>query len=441
MFLTHLIDEKQEMFTFKNHTKMKKSVGITIGWLMALLLLGNAPLWAQADAENYFTVTGVVRNKDNRRKLENVNVSVPGTNIGTVTNADGVFSLKIKETESVKGLEVSHIGYLNTEVSLKDNKDVSDLTVWMIPAPNLLTEIVIFGDNARGLVEEAIRKIPVNYAADKTRMTAFYRETVQKRRRYISVSEAVIDVNKTAYSDRNPESDRVQIQKGRRLLSQKSADTLAVKVVGGPNLSIYLDVAKNGDALLSEENLNYYDFQLEEPVNLDNRMQYVVSFRPRVSLMYALFYGKLYIDFQKLSFTRAEFSLDMRNRVKAVEAILHKKPLGLRFRPQEVSYLVTYKEQNGKTYLNYIRNEIRFKCDWKKRLFSSGYTVFSEMVVTDRMDSGFEAIPLKKAFRQKQVFYDMVDEYWNEDFWKAYNIIEPTESLEHAVSKLKKQSR
>lgn len=420
---------------------MKKLVGITVGWLVALLLLGNTPLWAQANAENYFTVTGVVRNKDNKRKLENVNVSVPGTNIGTVTNADGVFSLKINEAETIKGLEVSHIGYLNTEVSLKDNKDVTDLTVWMIPAPNLLSEIVIFGNNARGLVEEAIRKIPANYATGKTQMKAFYRETVQKRRRYISVSEAVIDVDKTAYSDRDPANDRVQIQKGRRLLSQKAADTLAVKVVGGPNLSIYLDVAKNGDALLSEENLNYYDFQLEEPVNLDNRMQYVVSFSPRVSLMYALFYGKLYIDFEKLSFTRAEFSLDMRNRVKAIEAILHKKPLGLRFRPQEVSYLVTYKEQNGKNHLNYIRNEIRFKCDWKKRLFSSGYTVFSEMVVTDRKDSGFEAIPLKKAFRQKQVFYDMVEEYWNEDFWKSYNIIEPTESLEHAVNKLKKQSR
>jgi len=145
-------------------------------------------------------------------------------------------------------------------------------------------------------------------------------------------------------------------------------------------------------------------------------------------------------DFEKLAFTRAEFSLDMQNRVKAVEAILHKKPLGLRFRPQEVSYLVTYKEQNGKTYLNYIRNEIRFKCDWKKRLFSSSYTVFSEMVVTDRK-SDFAAIPSKKAFKEKQVFYDLVDEYWNEDFWKTYNIIEPTESLEHAVSKLKKQSR
>ena len=413
---------------------MKKLASIAVGWLIAFLLLGISPLWAQEEAGNYFTITGIVKNKDNKRKLENVNVSVPGTNIGTVTNADGVFSLKIKDTETILGLEVSHIGYLNSQVSLKDKEDVSDLTIWMLPAPNLLSEIVVFGNNARGLVEEAIKKIPVNYSVDKNLLTAFYRETVQKRRRYISVSEAVIDVSKTAYSDREPSNDRVQLQKGRRLLSPKTSDTLAVKVVGGPNLSIYLDIVKNGDALLSMENLNYYDFHIEEPV------KYVVSFRPRVSLMYALFYGKLYIDFEKLAFIRAEFSLDMQNRVKAVEAILHKKPLGLRFRPQEVSYLVTYKEQNGKTYLNYIRNEIRFKCDWKKRLFSSSYTVFSEMVVTDRK-SDFAAIPSKKAFKEKQVFYDLVDEYWNEDFWKTYNIIEPTESLEHAVSKLKKQSR
>lgn len=419
---------------------MKKLVGIIAGWMMAFLLLGITPVWAQEEVESYFTITGVVRNKDNKRKLENVNVSVPGTNIGTVTNADGVFSLKVKDTETVQGLEVSHIGFLNTQISLADKKDITDLTVWMIPAPNLLSEVVVLG-NARGIVEEAIKKIPLNYAADNSLLTAFYRETVQKRRRYISVSEAVIDVYKTVYSDREPLNDRVQIQKGRRLLSQKASDTLAVKVVGGPTLAIYLDIVKNGEALLSMENLDYYDFSIEEPVNLDNRMQYVISFRPRVSLMYALFYGKLYIDYEKLAFTRAEFSLDMQNRVKAVEAILHKKPYGLRFRPQEVSYLVTYKEQNGKTYLNYIRNELRFKCDWKKRLFSSGYTVLSEMVVTDRNESDFATIPYKKAFKEKQIFYDMVDEYWSEDFWKEYNIIEPTESLENAVDKLKKQSR
>lgn len=420
---------------------MKKLVGVIMGWLMFFLLLDIAPLQAREEVDGYFTVTGVVRNKDDRKKLENVNVSVPGTNIGTVTNSDGIFSLKIKDAEIVRGLEVSHIGYLNTQISLKENKDLSTLTVWMMPAPNLLSEIVIFGNNARGIVEEAIRKIPVNYSPNENMLTTFYRETVQKRRRYISVSEAVIDVYKTAYNDRVPVKDKVQLQKGRRLLSQKTSDTLAVKVVGGPSLAIYLDVVKNQDALLNMGDLDYYEFHIEEPVNFDNRMQYVISFRPKVNLMYALFYGKLYIDFEKLAFTRAEFSLDMKNKTKAVEAILHKKPLGLQFKPQEVSYLVTYKEQNGKTYLNYIWNTIRFKCDWKKRLFSSGYTVYSEMVVTDRQEDNFTAISNKTAFKEKQVFYDLVDEYWNEDFWKEYNIIEPTESLEHAVNKLKKQSR
>lgn len=420
---------------------MKNLIGFTLGCLFTFLCLNITTLLAQDAAVNDLIITGIVKNKDNRKKLENVNVSVMGTNIGTVTNADGTFSLKVTEAEAFRGVEVSHIGYLNTHLSLDELGKREDLTIWMIPAPNLLHEIVVYGNNPRTIVEEAIKKIPSNYAADENMLTAFYRETVQKRRRYISVSEAVMDVYKTAYDKRDAELDKVQLQKGRRLLSQKGSDTLAVKVVGGPNLSLYLDIVKNGDALLSMDNLNYYEFRMEEPVNLDNRMQYVISFRPRVSLMYALFIGKLYIDRERLTFTRADFSLDMANRVKAVEAILHKKPLGLRFRPQEVSYLVTYKQQDSKTYLNYIQNVIRFKCDWKKKLFSSSYTAYAEMVVTDRKEHAFSNISNKNSFKQKQIFYDLVDEYWNEDFWKSYNIIEPTESLEHAVDKLKKQSR
>lgn len=419
---------------------MKRKGQNWVRCLLALWIMSVLPIQAQELSGEYLTITGVVRNKETKRKLENVNVSVPGTSIGTVTNADGVFAIKVKPEEAAKGLEVSHIGYLNSQFPLKEGETFTNLTVWMTPAPNLLKEVVVFG-NARWIVEEAIKKIPVNYASSPNLLSAFYRETVQKKRRYISVSEAVMDVYKKPYEYREVDHDKVQIQKGRRLLSPKLADTLAVKVVGGPTMAVYLDIVKNGDALLNLENLTHYEFQLEEPVSLDNRMQYVISFYPKVSLMYALFYGKLYIDYEKMSFTRAEFSLDMSNKMKAVQAILHKKPVGLQFKPQDVSYLVTYKEQDGKSYLNYIGTTIRFKCDWKKRLFSSTYTVLSEMVVTDRQEEGVLSIPYKQTFKDKQVFYDLVDEYWNEDFWKAYNIIEPTESLEHAVTKLKKQSR
>ena len=64
---------------------------------------------------------------------------------------------------------------------------------------------------------------------------------------------------------------------------------------------------------------------------------------------------------ESLSLTRAEFALDLSDRTKATAAILHKKPTGLRFRPQEVSFPVTYRQQNGLACLPYIRNDTRLK--------------------------------------------------------------------------------
>lgn len=68
---------------------MKKLVEFTLGCLLILLYVGATLLYAQNSALNNFIITGVVKDKDNRKKLDNVNVSVVGTNIGTMTNADG----------------------------------------------------------------------------------------------------------------------------------------------------------------------------------------------------------------------------------------------------------------------------------------------------------------------------------------------------------------
>lgn len=412
--------------------------------LIILLVAGMSPLQAQelerddANAE-YITVSGVVKDKQNKKRLEYVNISIPGSNSGTITNEEGEFSFKIKDASHVKAVEVSHIGYYNNKVEVNGN-NISDLTVWMTPYENMLDEIIIHASDPRLIVEQAIRKIPANYSKKTNMLTGFYRETAQKGKRYINISEAVIDVYKTPYNE-SADRDRVQIYKGRKLLSQKKSDTLAVKLLGGPNMSIYVDIVKNPDVMLDLECLPYYTFKMEESTNIDNRPQYVISFQPQVIMPYALYYGKLYIDKERLSFTRAEFNLSMDDRNKATQAILKKKPFGLRFRPLEVAYLVTYKERNGVTYLNYVRNGVRFKCDWKRKLFSTNYTIISEMVVTDGREDNVGGIPFKMAFKGSQSLSDKVENFMDEDFWGAYNIIEPTESLDSAVNKLKKQQK
>ena len=150
-----------------------------IEWtLLIVLWLSAIPGWSQeevpfAEENTYITVSGVVKDKQNRRTLEYVNVSVPGSSVGTVTNADGEFSLKIEDAEMVFALEISHIGYHNNRVRL-DKEHLSDLKIYLTPHANMLNEIVVYAHNPRLIVEEAIRKIPVNYSNKNNMLTGFY---------------------------------------------------------------------------------------------------------------------------------------------------------------------------------------------------------------------------------------------------------------------------
>ncbi len=420
---------------------MKALGKTTMGFFLILgLLFLSHPLQAQdSDDENYFTVSGVVKDSRTKKKLDYVNVSVPGTNIGTVTNAEGEFSIKIKESLDASRIEVSFIGYRSSFFPV-NGEDISNVEVLITPSMTMLEEVVVRAQDPRYLVLQAMDKIADNYSPTSILQTGFYRETIQKGRRYINVSEAIVDIYKTPYTQ-TVECDRVQIYKGRSLLSIKASDTLAVKILGGPNLSVYVDMVKNPDLLLDPEVLPYYAFRMEETVMIDDRPQYVISFQPQAILPYPLYYGKLYIDKETLAFSRAEFSLSMDDTNKATQAILMKKPFTLRFKPEEVSFVVTYTQRDNLSYLTYIKNQVRFKCDWKRKLFSTNYTILAEMVITDSKTSEVEAIPLRASFRSNHSLSDKVGDFSDPDFWGAYNIIEPTESLESAVNKLKKQQR
>ena len=407
---------------------------LLLGLIVALLSNGTA-LNAQDD---FFTVSGVIRDRNTKRAIEYVNVSAVGTNVGTITNEDGEFTLKINNSLNVKEIQLSRLGYFNALVTINRN-DKEAKTFFLSPESIVLSEVLVFSwRNPRDLVKAAIDKVQDNYSMKSEMLTGFYRETVQKRRSYITISEAVIEIFKAAYN-MPPDRDQVKVLKGRKLMSPKLSDTLSVKFLGGPNLGVFLDIVKNPDVLLDHNMLQYYAFKMLEATSVDDRLQFVVEFEPQMITEYPLYSGKLYIDRETLSFTRAEFNMDMRDKQKVTNTILRNKPAGLRFTPEDVSYIVTYKQQGDKTYLNYIRNELKFKCDWKRRLFATNYEVTAESVITDRTDQQVSRIPNREIFTVRQSLSQEVEFYQDENFWSFYNIIEPTESLENAVNRLKKQ--
>jgi hypothetical protein len=369
---------------------------------------------------------------DEKTGAELGQVSVSAGRVSVVTNEDGVFSLKLAEMPG--SIMVSHLGYKSRQVKLTEGA-TERLKIKLQPTSILLREIVVMNEDPRELVDIAISKIPENYSKAPELLKGFYRETAMKRKHYIYVAEGVEDMYKTPYS-RGTARDRVAIIKGRRLLSQKSGDTLGVKVMGGPTQAVIMDLVKNRDFLLNRESLDEYRFSMGVSELINDRPQYVVLMEPSKIVPYALYYGKLYIDQERLAFTRIELDLDMRDKDKATQTMLVKKPFGVRFKPRELSCVVDYRYEDGVTRISYLKNIFRFNCDWKKRLFSTSFTATCEMVVTDSQSKDVQPIASRNSFDSRDAYYDKVEYFLDPEYWSQYNIIEPSESLDKAIKKL-----
>ena len=401
---------------------------------LTVVALCLCSLFAMAQDNIVWTLSGRVTDAKTHKPM--VHVSVTDRSVGTVTNEAGEFVLKLQKAPET--VTFSCLGYKSQQLSAAALGGVR-VEVRMEPSSVMLDEIVVQGADAKEVVKKAIEKIIDNYPIVPNLLRGFYRETVEKRNHFTSISEGVVDVYKTGY-DKGDWHDGVAILKGRRLLSQRPGDTLSVKLQGGPVLPIMLDVVKEKDILLNEEELDNYTFRYVTMSKADERNQYVVEIAPMLEMPYALYHGRLYIDQETLAFTRIDLSLDMSNTDKVSQMILKKKPFGLRFTPHELSIYIDYKTDDGVTRINYIKNTIRFRCDWKRKLFKSNYTVTAEMVVTDRQEGkDLKPIRTRDTFNRKDNFYDKVVYFKDPDFWGRDNIIEPTEDLLKGIEKIKKR--
>ena len=398
--------------------------------LIAFVFVSLA-LYGQTDTVRLgYSVEGHVVDATTGRPMEAVHVSVPDRNYATVTNADGNFT--IKSDRPVTQVIFSYMGYR----TLRQRPSGGPMRIRLVPESLTLDQSSIVTGDPVEIVRTAIENIPDTFADRPELLECFYRETVQKRSRYIYVSEAVARMYKTGY-DGNIYRDRTALEKSRVLLSQRKADTLSVKVQGGPTQAMVFDVVKNPEVLFDPEELANYDFEMGMPTYIGDRLQFTIHFRPGREVDWALYNGTIYIDRENLSFTRIEMSLDMSDLGKATHMMLVKKPLALRFTPRELSIVVSYRQQNGRNRLEYFRSTMRFNCDWKKRLFATSYTAVNELVVTDLREPVLQ-IPRSESFRTSDILSDKAAEFSDPDFWKDYNIIEPTESLEHAVGRLRR---
>ncbi len=410
-------------------------------FLILMLLL---PCTLKAQDSVLVTLRGVVTDMENGRKLPDVQIHVGGTKVATMTNADGRFSLRLSQMP--EKLFVSALGYATAVIGRNElektqradkKEEVRELKISLERRFTLLNDVFVY--SPENILNAAIERIPQNFPIEPQSYEAFYRETIRKRNKYVSVSEAVMELYKTSYEE-EPYRDMACMVKGRSLMSQRAKDTISVHVMGGPIESLMLDLVKHREIFLCPQMLEYYVLDIEAPQVIDDRPQYVISFRPGRNYMDPLFSGKIFIDYSNLTFTRIEYNMDMSDVAKASAAILAKKPFGMRFKARGLKVVMNYHFDGRLSYLRYLGVTYDFDCDWKKRGFATHYEATSEMLITDVKP---EAVRPKRhdAFSSRATLASELKDFSDPDFWKDYNILLPTESLENAFKRIKKTYR
>jgi len=392
--------------------------------------------WSQTS--DFKELQAAVIDSDTKKPLVFTDIVIKDSNISTVTNTDGEFLLKIPNTFLKGTIIISHLGYEKLELqisSIQKNEKIS-----LTPAITELNKVEISATtkDARAIVEAMLRKKSSLYNNKNTLMTAFYRETIKKRRRNASLSEAVVKIHKQPYN--SYKNDNIELIKARKNTDYSKLDTLALKLQGGPFSNLYTDIIKYPEFIFTDDNLPNYKFSFTSSTKINDREIYVVNFKQKESVGIPLYYGKLYIDSETLALTNAVYSLNVSNKELSSQIYVRKKPKKVDVYPTQATYRVNYRTTNGKWHYAYSNISLTFKVNWKGKLFNSTYTLSSEMAITD-----WEIQDLKVAktrsllIRPSTILSEKASGFSDPRFWGAYNIIEPEKSIESAIKKIQKQ--
>lgn len=426
---------------FKIIIIMKKYIFLSISILLFFQGQGFArelnKISGKQDSLSYITLSGKVVDQITKSPVVFASVYKTGSSVGTVTNSDGEFILKIAGKSTDGSITISYLGFKSKVVPIS-NLLKEENTIILEQYAVAINEVVIRSIDPLELLKTALSKIRDNYVHVPEMQTGFYRETIKQNKSYVSISEAVLDIYNAGYKD-GFDFDRVKIYKGRKSKDVKKMDTVLVKFQGGPRTAMYLDVVKNPGFILDPEYFDKYFYKLTGVVSIDSRDNYVIEFDQKLLTDYPLYSGKIYIDKETNAITSIDFKISEMGLPFAASDLVKKKPATMKMDVLSGNYLVKYRMIDNKWVLNYVRSEVVFKSKWEKKLFKSTITTMFEMAITDRDQQNIEKYPGKETVKYSDVLADQVSAFEDVNFWGEYNTIKPDESIQIAIDKLNKK--
>lgn len=356
------------------------------------------------------TINGSIVSDKDSSPLPFATIQVASKSKGTVSNLDGLFALTIQQENSSDTLLISYIGYAPLRIPIQQvlsskAEQIFRLKESIISLDEVSVMPLDYLKNPNKIVEEAIKRIPMNGYTDEFTAKGFFRQVHREDDTYKRLIEAALVIHDKGYHLSNT-SSRIDIPELRKSYDLREINTESMWsfIEGNPTInrksiknigSIFSDTIKQQEtdirrreqkyaslrSFLSRDlvrshlqendgknfgflNKNFvrnHKFKLDSIATFNNSEVYVVKilpssrsekyqYNPR-SLIIPV--GKIYIRTSDFAVLRIDYNYIVNPKKKGSQdynMLLNLYGSGLIF-----STAVTYSDYNGKLHLSSIR--------------------------------------------------------------------------------------
>lgn len=380
---------------------------------------------------------GAIKDSSTRQPVAFASIGIPAGAIGTVSNDDGGFILKMPRSGMNDTLFVSSVGYRTYALPLKELAADRPLVIFLSPVSLALKEVVVRPLDPVRLLTDALHSIAANYSGQPVMMKGFYRERVWQSDELIAMSEAVIDIYKAPYTD-NQAVDQMKLLKGRRSRDVKQSDLLDHMSISG---GLRVDFVKYGVHFLLPNNFKYYDYQLTDILSDGKDTTLVIAVDMKDNIRQPLLKGKIYLDAASLAFTGIEYGYSPKGIQyvnaggKGQKKIVRKLDLDVETLSAETK--VKFSRQGNTWYLQSARSDYKARVKREQRNSDDLVVYRADFVITET--DKVHVNPIRKEEQLVTFGIDLgkqIGQDYDPAFWKNYNYILPEENTRENIKKL-----
>lgn len=385
------------------------------------------------DSLKTLVIGGRIIDKQTQKPLPFVSIGIIEQNIGTISNFDGFFILKLPHQLLNSVITISHLGYKSQSIPVQALLE-KKVDIFLETEYISIQEVIIRNVDSREVIKKVFANRFYNYPREPIYITSFYREGVLRDSKYLNYSEAIVKIFKSPVA-RGFESDQVKLLQSRKVINIDQKDTLIVKIKAGLRSSLTLDIVKNLPDFIDPDFIDNYNYSRVDIISVNSRNAYAIDFEQKENVYEPLFKGTLYIDMETFALVSATFEMNPKYVKETVDMFVLKKSRKYNITPEKINYSVNYNYSNGKYYLGHIRGDLTINYKKRYRIFSNDFHVFLEMANCKIDTLNVQRFPREEVLKVNRVFLDTKFNF-DQTYWGDYNIITPEEKISQALSRI-----